>query len=40
LKKRPTTTKTLSLPLLVLVNPNTKSIEISSQGALGTGRGK
>jgi hypothetical protein len=31
---------TLSHPFLVLGNPNTKSIEISSQGALGTGRGK
>jgi hypothetical protein len=35
-----TTTNTLSCPLLVLGNPNTKSIDISSQGALGTGRGK
>jgi hypothetical protein len=32
--------KTLSLPLSVLGNHKTKSIEISSQGALGTGRGK
>src|SRR6266542_3184445 len=34
-----TTTKMLSLPFLVLGNPKTKSIEISSQGTLGTGRG-
>src|SRR6266540_6137607 len=34
-----TTTKMLSLPFLVLGNPKIKSIEISSQGTLGTGRG-
>ena len=38
-KKRSTTTKILSLPLLVLGNPNTKSIDISTQGVEGTGRG-
>jgi hypothetical protein len=31
--------KMLSRPLLVLSKPNTKSIEISSQGTLGAGRG-
>jgi hypothetical protein len=30
----------LSRPFLVLGNPNTKSIDISSQEASGTGRGK
>ena len=39
LEKRSTTTKMLSLPLLVLGNPKTKSIEISAQGIEGTGRG-
>jgi hypothetical protein len=34
-----TTTKILSLPFFVLGSPKTKSIEISSHGALGTGRG-
>jgi hypothetical protein len=34
-----TSTKMLSRPLLVLCKPNTKSIEISSQGTLGTYRG-
>jgi hypothetical protein len=34
-----TTTKMLSCPLLVLGKPNTKYIEISSQGTLGAGRG-
>jgi hypothetical protein len=29
----------LSLPLFILGNPNIKSIEISSQGTLGIGRG-
>jgi hypothetical protein len=39
LEKWSTATKMLSLPLFVLGNPKTKSIEISSQGTLGTGRG-
>jgi hypothetical protein len=39
LRKKSTTTKILSLPLLVLGNPNTKSIDISAQGVEGTGRG-
>jgi hypothetical protein len=39
LEKQSTTIKTLSLPLFVLGNPKTKSIEISAQGARGTGRG-
>jgi len=39
LENRSTTTKMISLPLLVLGNPNTKSIEISAQGIEGMGRG-
>jgi hypothetical protein len=34
-----TTTKTESLPLLVLCKPKTKSIEILVQGSLGIGKG-
>ena len=34
-----TTLEMLSLPFLVLGNPNTKSIEISIQGWVGTGKG-
>ena len=34
-----TTTKIKSLPFLDLGKPKTKSIEISTQGALGIGRG-
>ena len=34
-----TTAKIESLPFLDLGKPKTKSIEISTQGALGTGRG-
>jgi hypothetical protein len=39
LENRSTTTKMLSLPFLALGNPKTKSIEISSQGEVGTGKG-
>src|SRR5664279_3565769 len=39
LEKRSTTTKIESCPLLVLGNPNTKSMLISSHGDVGVGRG-
>ena len=34
-----TTTKILSLPFLILGKPNIKSIEMSTQGSVGTGKG-
>uniref|UniRef100_A0A7N0TW30 Uncharacterized protein n=1 Tax=Kalanchoe fedtschenkoi TaxID=63787 RepID=A0A7N0TW30_KALFE len=39
LENRSTKTKMLSLPFFVLGSPKTKSIEISSQGIFGTGKG-
>uniref|UniRef100_A0A7N0VDW3 Uncharacterized protein n=1 Tax=Kalanchoe fedtschenkoi TaxID=63787 RepID=A0A7N0VDW3_KALFE len=39
LENRSTTTKILSLPFFVLGSVKTKSIEISSQGTFGTGKG-
>jgi hypothetical protein len=38
LKDLSTTTKILSIPLLVRGNPKIKSIKISAQGVEGTGR--
>ena len=39
-ENRSTTTKMQSKPCYVLGTPRTKSIEISSQGSLGTGKGR